>query len=159
MDNEKVIYLYTVKHLTMQEIARAFNITRQAIHKRLKKAGIDAKEGTYVLVKCKYCQKKLIRNRASWRQRINGIGCFCGSSCYYAHIRNDGYREWRHGGRIDRAVVGIHFSLDKDYVVHHVDGDSRNNDISNLWVFRNQADHMSYHRTGRSKPIFKGSNI
>lgn len=35
--------------------------------------------------------------------------------------------------------------LRKGEVVHHIDGNKRNNDPSNLIVFKTQADHVRYH--------------
>lgn len=35
--------------------------------------------------------------------------------------------------------------LTKDEVVHHIDRDRTNNDISNLYLFNNQNIHMTYH--------------
>lgn len=34
-------------------------------------------------------------------------------------------------------------------VVHHIDGDILNNDISNLEVFENQREHYKYHRSSQ----------
>lgn len=36
--------------------------------------------------------------------------------------------------------------LMKGEVVHHIDGDKRNNDPSNLMVFKSQAEHAKYHQ-------------
>lgn len=35
--------------------------------------------------------------------------------------------------------------LKKGEVVHHIDGDKRNNDPSNLMVFENQSEHATWH--------------
>lgn len=37
-------------------------------------------------------------------------------------------------------------SLRKGEVVHHIDGNKRNNDPSNLMIFKSQAEHAKYHR-------------
>lgn len=37
--------------------------------------------------------------------------------------------------------------LKKGEVVHHIDGNKRNNDPSNLMVFKTQADHARWHAT------------
>jgi hypothetical protein len=155
MDTNDLIKFYTVDHLTLQQIADKYNVTRQAIHKRLKKAGIEREQGTYVGVTCGNCGQGLRRARFRWHATVNH---FCGSKCYFKSLENSGYKPWRQGQRIGRDVVSDYFSLDRGYVVHHVDGNSRNNDIKNLWVFRNHADHMSYHRAGRGRPIFIGGN-
>lgn len=36
--------------------------------------------------------------------------------------------------------------LMKGEVVHHIDGNKRNNDPSNIMVFKNQAEHAKYHK-------------
>ena len=41
-------------------------------------------------------------------------------------------------------------------VVHHIDGDRSNNELSNLYVFRNSGDHYDYHRTVRRWSIGLG---
>ncbi len=40
--------------------------------------------------------------------------------------------------------------------MHHEDGNNENNVINNLWAFKTQAEHMRYHRGGKSIAI-KGS--
>lgn len=35
--------------------------------------------------------------------------------------------------------------LDPANVIHHIDGDGRNNDICNLMIFASKGDHMRYH--------------
>lgn len=39
-------------------------------------------------------------------------------------------------------------SLKESEVVHHVDRTGSNNSPSNLWVFRTNADHSRFHKTG-----------
>jgi hypothetical protein len=48
------------------------------------------------------------------------------------------------------------YQLQEQHVVHHVDGDDLHNELSNLWVFASQAEHMSFHRGGDAEPIWKG---
>ena len=35
--------------------------------------------------------------------------------------------------------------LDKENVIHHIDSNRTNNDISNLMLFKNQKEHASFH--------------
>lgn len=42
--------------------------------------------------------------------------------------------------------------LRKGEIVHHIDGDSLNNDPSNIAVLKNQAEHARLHRTGMKLP-------
>jgi len=40
--------------------------------------------------------------------------------------------------------------------VHHEDGDNTQNTVRNLWLFASQAAHLSFHRGGRGRPIWRG---
>lgn len=91
-----------------------------------------------LLVSCHACGSQC-------RQSRFGKRSFCSQKCYHS-IRQDGkYVPWRQGQRKARKAVSAHFELKPGNVVHHHDDDNRNNDISNLAVFRDQADHMAYH--------------
>lgn len=60
-----------------------------------------------------------------------------------------------HGRRIsEHRYVMEQFlgrKLTKAEVVHHIDGNKRNNDISNLMLFANQAEHLKYHAELKKK--------
>jgi len=43
-------------------------------------------------------------------------------------------------------MLAQHFALAPDHVVHHKDDNNRHNDLANLAVFADQADHMRHHR-------------
>lgn len=59
-----------------------------------------------------------------------------------------------------RLVVAKHLGrcLRKKEVVHHIDKDKQNNDISNLALFKSQADHQRHHKTGKPFPVWSISN-
>lgn len=38
------------------------------------------------------------------------------------------------------------------YIIHHIDQNKGNNDISNLWIFYNQAVHQAYHQAIKHNP-------
>lgn len=50
---------------------------------------------------------------------------------------------WEH-----RVVMARHLKrpLLKTEVVHHIDGNKRNNEISNLMLFSSQAEHIAHHK-------------
>lgn len=58
-----------------------------------------------------------------------------------------------HGVHVHRIVAERKLGrrLRPDEVVHHIDGDRRNNDPENIVVLRNQGDHARLHNTGRRK--------
>ena len=52
-----------------------------------------------------------------------------------------------------RLVMARHLGrpLARTEVVHHIDDNKENNDISNLVLFSNQAEHIAHHRKTRHK--------
>lgn len=85
---------------------------------------------------------------------------FCSAKCYYSVRQQRPYVAWRQGQRIARQVVSVHFKLEPGYVVHHHDGNNRNNALSNLAVFRNNADHMAHHHgVTPVKPLWDGRQL
>ena len=41
--------------------------------------------------------------------------------------------------------LGIEIKQVKKYIIHHIDMDKSNNNIENLFIFYNQASHLTYH--------------
>lgn len=148
---QDLVVLYTVKHLTMQEIADRIGMSKTAICKRFKKFGVRSNDGEWVRLLCDFCGKETRIRRCQWKKSIHH---YCSAPCYYADIENHGYYPWRQGQRLARAIVNQYYRLDTDMVVHHKDGDNRNNDRSNLAVFKNQGEHMAYHRGKKIEPLF-----
>jgi hypothetical protein len=160
VDTQDIVLMYTVQHLTSEEIGKIIGMSRTAICKRLKKWGIDSKMGTWVRVVCSFCGCDWIVQRSTWRNWKPDEHHYCRSACYYAARENSSYHPWRHGQRLARAIVAQYFDLQSDQIVHHEDGDNHNNDRANLKVFANQSDHMRYHH-GKNKAdaIWDGSKI
>ena len=156
-DLNEVKQMYTVQHLTGEEIARIYGVTRQAVYKRLKALGIKSIDGEWVKTNCSFCGSEITKRRKQWRKNTNN---YCSMECYSASLENPGYKPWRHGQRLARAIVGQYYKLLYNNVIHHEDGDSRNNDRLNLRVFANQSDHLKYHRSKvKPIPIWDGSKI
>lgn len=151
-----VVRLYTEEHLTMQEIGDRYGVTRVAIHKRLKAAGVKSTQGTWVDLRCDFCGLQARKRRKQWRKRDRH---YCKAECYYAARQNASSVVWRHGTRLARAIVAQHFSLEPQHVVHHKDCNEKNNDISNLLVFASYSDHMKHHHRRNVEPLFDGSSI
>jgi len=153
---QDMVLFYTIQHWTMQQIGDHFGMSRAAVSKRLKKWGIRISEGEWVNLECEFCGKAFQITRARWR---NSIKHFCSQPCYMAALENPGYHPWRAGQRLARAIVSQYFTLQEENVTHHKDGDNRNNDRSNLAVYKSQSDHMKYHRGGKALPVWDGASI
>lgn len=153
LDTQQVVGLYTVQHLTCEEIGRIFGTSKVAVWKTLRKAGVQREQGTWIEVPCAWCGAELRRPRSKARKALKQ---YCNPECYYAALDNPDYRQNRQGQRIARSIVAQYFKLEPDHVVHHVDGDNRNNDRANLMVFANQSDHMAHHRGRKIAPLWCG---
>ena len=55
-----------------------------------------------------------------------------------------------------RKAVSEYIDLMPGYVVHHKDGDTTNNQLANLAVYRSNSDHMTMHHGGLVRPIWDG---
>ncbi len=154
-----IINAYSVDLIPMIKLASQYGITRQGIHKVLKRNEIDTQKAGKLAVSCHCCQKEMQRHRCQVRARKH---LFCSMECYYAYIeasQGGKYIYSRHGQRIGRSIVSEHFDLLPGHVVHHEDRNTLNNIVENLRVFANNGDHIRHHRGFESLPIWDGSAL
>lgn len=145
---QDVVAWYTRDHLTLEQIAKLTGMSRQGVFKRLKVVGVKREDGTWVKVECSFCGNPTRKRRGFWRKSEKH---YCNPDCYFADLENPGYHPWRQGQRLARALVSQYFSIPEGAIVHHKDGNNRNNDRANLQVLASQGDHVKAHRT--SKPV------
>ena len=159
-DKEKVdiIERYTVGLIPMIELAAKYNITRQSVHKLLRAAEINtSKQAAHIKLSCCCCGKEIIRLRCQVRKTKH---MFCGDDCYSAWLKHGNGNPLimhRHASRSARVVVSKYYALRPDEIVHHEDRNQNNNLIHNLKVFKNQGDHVRYHRGFIVPIMFDGS--
>lgn len=127
-----------------------------------------------VVFDCLQCGKHVETYRGPKSIERYGYPKFCNKKCldaYQVGTNNPNYRNGVRqckGGYIElwipnhpaanghgcvpehRVVVEKHIGrfLTDEEVVHHIDGDRSNNDISNLVLCANQSEHSKYHRKG-----------
>lgn len=152
METSEIVQFYTVEHLTLRQIAQLAGMSYQAIAKRLKKAGVSARDGEHLQVPCERCGTMLDRTR----ERVRRGKQYCSQDCYLALRTNTGFVQSRRGGYEARALVRRHFDLQYEHIVHHEDRDQTHNDLANLRVFATDSDHMKYHHGKKIKPIWDG---
>ncbi|OEU68410.1 MAG: hypothetical protein BBJ57_02275 [Desulfobacterales bacterium PC51MH44] len=97
-------------------------------------------------VKCHECGIEFEKVRCCFRKsRLH----FCSMPCYWKHLKNPEYIRSVYGSRVARKVVReCGYLLSPEEVVHHIDSNANNNDPNNLMVFRDQGDHIRWHRNG-----------
>ena len=139
---QDMVDMYTRKHLTYEQIGKLTGMSRTAVGKRLHNAGVKAEQGTWAIRQCATCgtDVRVARSRLKITKES-----YCNAECYAVYLENPGYKPWRQGQRIARAIVAQYFKLEPGYIVHHEDNDNRNNDRVNLRVFASQSDHLKYH--------------
>lgn len=150
-----IINRYRDNFTSMIQLAKEYAVTRQAIYKILKKAGIDTSKRKFP-VSCTACGKELQRHRSYIRNRKH---IFCDRHCYTLWLQaGNGFPliENRQGQRVARSIVSQYFALQQGHVVHHEDRNDLNNQLSNLRVFANQGDHVRHHRDFDVEPLWDG---
>lgn len=154
---QDLVAWYIDGHFTLRQIAKLSGISPPAVHKRLARAGITREQGTWVTVKCDMCGKDFRKHRAYWRRSIEH---YCNRECQAASMESPGYKPWRQGQRLARAIVAQYRRLEPGEIVHHKDGDDRNNDRSNLAVYASNSDHIkAHHGKSRVEPIWDGASV
>lgn len=150
---DTIIKDYTINLIPIIDIAKQYGVTRQAIYKILKRYEIDTRNGK-MTVSCTACGTEFERHRCQIRKRKR---VFCSDVCYHTYlgtITSSTYRPWRQGQRIAIAEVSKVFKILDGMVVHHVDNNNWNNGLDNLMVFKNQGDHIRYHRGFDVDPVW-----
>lgn len=124
-----------------------------------------------VKLKCHQCGKEFVRC-FSLLNKNN----FCSQECYQQAQIGNVSPAWNGGRTIDNGYICIWIPehpnsdskgyvrehrlvmeekigryLKRSEVVHHIDGDTMNNDIDNLILFKSQSEHSIYHAKERRK--------
>lgn len=86
----------------------------------------------------------------AYRSKVKmGHALYCSQTCYHASRNINLYQKNRYGNRIARRIM----KAKPGEIVHHKDGDCRNNDPPNLMVFESQGEHLKYHSNLRKKEL------
>ena len=154
LTKEELEDLYLVKHLTLQEIADKFGVTRAGVLKAINRNGIDTATAARFNITCRLCKTSFETTRKRWHSSLSN---YCSQECYRVHRRKaSSYKPSRQGQRNARKVMAEHIGreLYPEEVVHHEDGDCKNNHVDNLILFISQAEHLRYHHQRRQEPLF-----
>lgn len=147
--DDRVVELWRSGDYSLQMLGDRFGVTRQAVKRYLNRRGCKTDKGQgWKEVECTECGEVVKRPRC---QRRITKKPYCSQGCYFKALHNPDYVQHRQGQRDARMLVKTMFGLEDGHVVHHVDGNTRNNKPGNLMVFRNQGDHLRWHRLDGEK--------
>ena len=161
-DQVDIVRAYQTDLMPMVELAGKYKITRQGIHKILKRMGVNTSKclgNTRLSVSCTVCGNETVKHRMEIRKFKHH---FCSESCYCAWLKHGNGNPsivHRNSGRVARTIVSQYFSLEEKHIVHHEDRNQYDNRLSNLRVFANQGDHVKYHRDIEVPILWDGSKI
>lgn len=159
--DDRAVDLWFRDLYSLQMIGDFFNCTRQAVKKWLNKRGIDTSKQKWDVI-CDGCGESFKRSRCQIRKNRKN---YCDTECYYKALYNPDYNENRQGQRnarkiVDELMMSEGKRLMPDWVVHHEDSDTDNNDPPNLMAFASHSDHMRWHRVGGEEsgviPLWRG---
>ena len=133
-----------------------------------------SKRGDVINTQCAFCGKEM--NKRKWE--LNGsVNNFCNKECYYEYIREnpktgeyhpnwnggvymqDGYKSLKQEDgsyKFEHRIVMEEYlgrELSSDEIIHHIDGNRSNNDISNLQLL-SRTEHIEIHREDLIKGKF-----
>lgn len=148
-----VAELWRADNLSTQEIADRYGVSRVAVWKCLRRAGVDtAKSATRRVAYCAVCGVAVTRTRR-YARRVRTT-C-CSKECYAVWLELGG----RHGNgqKVARMRVRAHYGqLPEGAVVHHRDGDNMHNAPYNLMLFASNSEHVQWHRGVLATPLWMG---
>ena len=137
------------KGIPLKEIAIKYGVTRQAIWKIFKgRTNHRRRVKEYKKIECANHECRKIFNVPNFR-----TSKYCSKACYikmrshYSILHNTGDVTDRAFRLQARKIM----NCSDGQVVHHIDGNVANNDISNLMVFNSQCEHLSYHHSLRTQ--------
>ena len=143
----------------MENIAKDFGCTRQAIFKILKKEGIDTSKEQRIVRTCRVCGKEVLRRRGRARTTKHS---YCSDECYrtYLHTLGEAYNPSNYHSRMARQIIQQYFDYrpEEGHIVHHINKDCKDNRKKNLEVYSCQGDHLRHHRGFQVTPLWSGAN-
>jgi len=156
---QEAIVFYRDRHFSAPMVARVFGVSAKSVYRYLNKNGVDTSTGKTYSYTCEVCGGQGVTTRARVRREE---ARFCSRACYYEFLRQKNPKAFRsqYHMKLARKIVREFFDMKEGYIVHHEDGDNRNNRVDNLKVFKNQREHLRYHRAKegmRPEPLWEGS--
>lgn len=143
------------KGWTHKEIAEHFGCARHTVGQYLAGRAAGRPERFVPDVKeCSMCGVE-VSLTGSRRDTVN---VYCSTECYTKALRVAPYIRCVYSTRQARKIVTrLYGTLPEGSIVHHQDGNDRNNETDNLVLFASQKDHFRHHRNcSHDPPLWSG---
>jgi hypothetical protein len=114
-----------------KSIADIFSVSPQTIHRRLISKNVNMRKGEF-----EKGHKIIPGVEKGWFKSNNSF------KKIYLSKRVNGKKEKLHRIIMEKYIGR---KLKSKEVVHHIDGNPKNNSIKNLKLFKNQSEHMRHH--------------
>lgn len=140
-----------IKQERVKEIAAKHGISRQAVFKVLSKLGIDTSTRQGIIRPCSACGEPVRCRRAKVKQ----LHVYCNTDCYHVwHKMNYTGIVSRYHNRRAREIMACLTIIPEGAVVHHANGDPRDNRPENLILLASAHDHVRLHKGFAVKPLW-----
>ncbi len=152
--NKEIQKKYTEGLARMTELGEEYGMSRNSVYKLLKRMGTDTSKEQRVLLTCAACGAQVPRRRGKARATHN---TFCDRDCWriWHAINYTGIISRYHNRRAREIVAGL-TKIPDGGVVHHINGDPRENRIDNLVVLASSRDHVLIHKGFHVEPVWTG---
>lgn len=137
IDPEQLRHMIEVEKLTQRETAKRLGYCRSAIERACKRLGIKTQRSG----------PRAGSQHPDWKGGRIVVGRYV-----YIWVGKDHQMATQSGYVAEHRLKmskKIGRPLRKHEVVHHIDGNPRNNDLSNLELFQSNAAHLRHELTGR----------
>jgi len=143
IDKDKLVELYSMRKLSTTDIAKELGINKSTVLDKLLDYGIpirSIKGGERLAI--------LDPNKKHGKPRFERVKSIDG----YWLVISHGHARARFGGYVLEHILiweAAYSALPIGWVIHHLNGNRLDNRVCNLWAFRNNSEHISFHAHAR----------
>ena len=152
--DKQIVNSYRSDLMPIKQISQVFSLSRTTIYRILDDANVAL--SSKVLRVCRWCDEDIVRYRSLVRGHNHH---FCsGKDCFakYSALRKE-HSLASPFNVLARAKIKQHFEGMQDlHIIHRIDDQIMNSDLSNILVFSNERDHIKHHRGEPVTPLWDG---